>query len=369
MAGDTATTTIDMSLKLPSGVTAVDQENASALLQHMHELNAAWVAVPPANGEMAQPELALVGAEVEWLQRFCEQLVEQSLRSSWSADEAERPRKKQRRPTMAPDQGSFNWGLTPLASTGDGPSWAEMQNGSSPPQEGGASEASFDVDELLGLVASDHGVRGLLLSPRGVPLVTLAHGLHSPLAPLASPLAIFDCDFTAGVGALASPLAFLSTREVEDLQRQSPPLSARTAGTTPLTTPLASSEVASEAGSSPQLSSLGYISDSDSYPDSAMSDDGEQGASMGTRRRPGGATNLFIGSADNSAVVPMGALSASGAPATPASAYGLGRFAELAGGFVSPSIFSALQCSAPWMRPGSALAPSTPMRHLVASCC
>ena len=78
---------------------------------------------------------------------------------------------------------------------------------------------AFDVEDLLTLVGNAaQGVKGVLESPRGMPLVTLspsAVGGASLISPH-SPLAIFDSDLAPG-GTLASPHSFLSPREVEQL--------------------------------------------------------------------------------------------------------------------------------------------------------
>ena len=284
---------LDAGMALPAGVCAEDQVNANLLLQHMLQLNAAWQQLPQSEQQHADEasleQVEQLSEQVDWLQCFCQRLVEKSLlrRQAEGGDE-QRP-KKRRKSAAAKGAGGgkegggkegggagldgssiplayvhgeeeegFDWGLGPLkptsgsgsSSDSDQPSGgdagalvdptmsAAAASANEPPMMLPIDDPAFNVDELLQLVSNatttnlKGAVRSLLrLSPRGLPLVTLSPRTHDAVP---SPLAIFESDFN-GCGALSSPHHFLSPRDLEQLHLHVLPPAAPPSGTGPPT--------------------------------------------------------------------------------------------------------------------------------------
>ena len=190
---------------------------------------------------------------------------------------------------------------------------------------------AFDVEDLLTLVGNAaQGVKGVLESPRGMPLVTLspsAVGGASLISPH-SPLAIFESDLAPG-GTLASPHSFLSPREVEQLG-----VSAATrVGVTQLLAS-ANSQCASDtsethsaaSGAPPSARPAALGSPLESTADAfaiALGDGADRGAGVGMRR--GAPPSLLIGApaaapllaAAAAAVAAEGAAPPDAAPSAP----------------------------------------------------
>ena len=259
VAGDADAMQLDTGMTLPAGVCAEDQVNAQMLLQHMLQLNAAWQQLPESEQQADEASLEQLSEQVDWLQCFCQRLVEKSLlrRQAEGGADNERPKKRRKSAAAGKDGGGgkdggaiplayvhgeeeegFDWGLGPLKPT------SGTSSDSEPPSSGGGDagglvdptmraaaasdndpammmpidDPAFNVDELLQLVSNSTSTKGavkslLKLSPRGLPLVTLSPRTHDAVP---SPLAIFESDFN-GSGALSSPHHFLSPRDLEQL--------------------------------------------------------------------------------------------------------------------------------------------------------
>jgi len=255
-ATDAQSTLLDSAQPLPHGVTEEDQSNAKVLLEHMHELNVAWVRTADGEGKEEADAAEATNTKklawhMDWLQCFCTTLVEKSLlrrnekkdddeegggkkrrRSAGAAGGAKKPKepkepkqpRKPKEPKAAKGAGKGRkrkakdeedaedddeeepWGpgVGTGGASGDGGSEGE-------PEEG----VGFNVDELLGLVSTTRTLQNLMGDPTASekPLLTLSqHASH-----LASPLAIYNSDFEQS-GCLSSPHHFLSPRTFEQLQ-------------------------------------------------------------------------------------------------------------------------------------------------------
>jgi len=216
---------LDASQPLPFGVTEEDQGNAKVLLEHMSELNAAWVQ-PSGEVDAAAAEAANLQKltwHMDWLQTFCTTLVEKSLlrRNEKPPEEEQQPRKRRR--SSAASKGNTaprkRKGSKRNGGEGEG---EEDERGESAAAlahdntEGEDGTCAFTADELRGLLGSARSANGI-----------------SPHAPLA----IYESDFSSG-GCLASPHHFLSPRSVEQLiSVDNLPLSALLGSHTALPTP------------------------------------------------------------------------------------------------------------------------------------
>ncbi|KAL1503688.1 hypothetical protein AB1Y20_012161 [Prymnesium parvum] len=219
-------TLLDSTQPLPHGVTANDLANAKMLLDHMHELNDAWATPPEDAAEAEAANMERIQRHMDWLQGFCTTLVEKSLTSRQVPCEAA-PRKRRRRSKKAKkevaeevDQDEDELGkLGPLHSihTFDGFDRPQSSNDSDD-----ADEAAFSVNELLNLVGSKEGLRGMLISPRGMPLLKISPRVTD----MNSPLEIRESDFFGLHCPLSSPHHFLSPRDLPNMDVGTPTLAA-----------------------------------------------------------------------------------------------------------------------------------------------
>ena len=231
---------LELPQPLPAGLCEADHANGTLLLQQMHSLHSSWqrlgaprlppdgagsgAGAPPGAGVDADDEARAeqLGEQLDWLQLFCQRLVEKSLLArslSGAAVDPPNPNRKRRRgaagghvdmDTGGDEEEVECWGLGPLAAScaltaaaaaaaaaaaSPSPPTAATGSGSSssdgdgdgdgaaqergPPMQAGPAFDEEHVDELLQLVSggergTDGAVRGLLCMPRGVPLTTLS---------------------------------------------------------------------------------------------------------------------------------------------------------------------------------------------------
>ena len=326
---------LELPRPLPAGLCAADHANGCELLQQMHSLHSSWQrlgaprlppdgagsgtgAPPGAEGgarakagaeagaaaeagggagaeadEEARAEQ--LGEQLEWLQHFCQRLVEKSLlaRSQSGTADTPNPNRKRRRgvvdtgghadmDTAGGDEEEVEcWGLGPLAAScaltaaaaaaaspptaaaaaatsgssssdgggdgdGDGDGGAGQERG--PPMQAGPAFDEEHVDELLQLVSGGErgtgaAVRSLLRAPRGVP--------HTTLSPRDIACADGRCDLVPTLGGDMGGMG--GDHGAQDTNHSSPDLPS------PLTIFDADFTAAYTAGPSSALSASGNV--------------------------------------------------------------------------------------------------------------